>query len=124
MKRKAIAALAKKIPAEDVVQVMTALRDVAQSVATVSKVQAARDVALEAIRRKHELYRQAFDQLFAERREVIRKHFEVLDHGMAANDDAVILGALQGLGQIVARSPFTDLKALAAALEGGETIEI
>lgn len=121
---KRVAVLASKISPQDLAAVMTALRDVAQSVATVSKVNAARDVALEAIRLKHDLYRQAFDQLFAERREVIQKHFEVLDRGMAANDQAVILGALQGLGQIVAKSPFTDLKLLANALEGGETIEI
>jgi hypothetical protein len=103
---------------------MTALRDVAQSAVTVSKVNAARDVAIAAIYHKHELYREAFEKLFAERREVIHKHFEVLDRGMATNDQAVILGALQALGQIVAKSPFTDLKLLAAALEGGESIEI
>lgn len=122
--RRKVGALAKEIQPQDLVLVMTALRDVAQSVATVSKVNAARDVALEAIRRKHDLYRQAFDKLFAERRDIIQKHFEVLDRGMAANDQAVILGALQGLGQIVAKSPFTDLKLLANALEGGEVIEI
>jgi hypothetical protein len=121
---KRVAVLASKISPQDLAVVMTALRDVAQSVATVSKVNAARDVALEAIRHKHDLYRQAFDQLFAERRAVIQKHFEVLDRGMATNDQAVILGALEGLGQIVAKSPFTDLKLLANALEGGETIEI
>jgi len=121
---KRLTVLASKISPDDLVQVMMALRDLAESAVAVSKVNAARDVALEAIRQKHDLYRQAFDQLFAERREIIQKHFKVLDRGLATNDQAVVLGALQGLGQIVAKSPFMDLRLLAQALESGETIEI
>lgn len=89
-----------------------------------AKVEATRAIAIQAIRHKHDLYRSAFEHIFAERRLVISKHFDVIDRGMQRNDSELILAGLRGLGQVVASSPFSDLKSLAQALEGGPKIKI
>jgi len=104
--------------------VLDARKELAKSEVDLERIQATREVALTQIRLKHDLYRQAFERIFDERRDAIQKHFEILEKGMAADDKELILGALKGLGQIVAASPFSDLKALADALEGGQSIQI
>ncbi|MCL4822617.1 MAG: hypothetical protein KJZ57_00240 [Anaerolineales bacterium] len=116
------------VPTQDVTAfvsaVLDARRELAKSEVDLERIQATREVALTQIRLKHDLYRQVFERIFDERRDAIQKHFEVLEKGMAADDKELILGALKGLGQIVAASPFSDLKALADALEGGQSIQI
>lgn len=118
----------KLVPTQDALAFMKAImearRDEAQSRVEMHKVMAAREVALTQIKLKHELYRQVFDRIFDERRDAIAKHFEIIDRGIASNIQELILGALKGLGQIVAASPFSDLNVLASALEGGAKIEI
>ena len=116
------------LPAQEVTAFMSALlearRDLAKSEVDLAKVEAAREVALAQIRLKYDLYRQVFQRIFDERRDAIEKHFEILAKGMEKDDRELVLGALKGLGQIVATSPFSDLKALAEALETGQRIEI
>lgn len=104
--------------------VLDARKELAKSEVDLERIQATREVALTQIRLKHDLYRQVFEKIFDERRDAIQKHFEILEKGMAADDKELILGALKGLGQIVAASPFSDLKALADVLEGGQSIQI
>jgi hypothetical protein len=120
--------LSEIVPAEQVAQVMGSLADAirveTQSRIEMQKVQAARETALEHIRAKHDLYRKVFDHLFDERRETIAKYFEVIDKGIASNNQELILGAMKGLGAIVAASPFNDLKALADVLEGRGSVEL
>ena len=74
------------------------------------RVEAAREVALEAIRSK-------------QRRDAIAKHIVIIDKGIASNNQELILGGLRGLGQIVAASPFSNLHELERVLEGEGTIE-
>src|SRR4051812_674369 len=104
------------IPVQDVTKVLTAILEAHKEERTsrieMKKVQVAREVALTSIRLKHDLYRQVFERIFEERRDAITKHFEIIDKGIAANNQELILGALKGLGQIVAASPFSDLKQL------------
>jgi hypothetical protein len=118
----------KLVPTQDALAFMKAImeakRDETQSRVEMQKVMAAREVALTQIKLKHDLYRQVFDRIFDERRDAIAKHFDIIDRGIASNNQELILGALKGLGQIVAASPFSDLKVLAGALEGGAKIEI
>jgi hypothetical protein len=113
---------------EDVTAVFAAMlearKEERESRIELEKIRAARDVALAAITQKHDLYRMVFDKIFAERRDAIAKHFELIDEGIATNNQRLILGALQGLGNIVATSPFSDLRFLSQALERGDRIEI
>lgn len=125
---KKAAEISKYIPTQDVMAFFTVIKEArkeeAASRVEMMKVQAAREVALTNISAKHDLYRRVFECLFDERRDAIAKHFEIIDKGIASNNQELILGALRGLGQIVAASPFSDLKVLAQALEGDTKIEI
>ena len=116
------------IPTEDVLAFLTAIiearREELRSREEMERVAAARQVALAQIRSKHALYRLVFDRIFDERREAIAKHFAIIDRSVATGDARLLLGALNGLGEIVAASPFTDLKRLAATLENDVPIEI
>jgi len=47
---------------------------------------------------------------------VIDKYSEALDRGIENDDQALVVAALRGLGDIAAKSPFADLKLLAKAL--------
>ena len=88
------------------------------------KIESQTQVALARVTAKHALYREAFEMIFEERRDVIGKHFDVIEKGIAANDRALILGGLQGLGQVVASSPFANISELATVLEGDRPLEI
>lgn len=116
------------IPTQDVAACLKAISEArseeARTRVEMEKVRASRDVALAAIVAKHDLYRRVFDYIFEERRDAIQKHFEIIDRGIASDNQELILGGLRGLGQIVASSPFTDLKALSEVLEGDKPIEI
>ena len=89
----------------------------------IAKIIAAKEVALTQITEKHVLYREAFNRIFEERRDVIARLFQIIDQGIAGNDRDLILRGLQGLGDVVSSSPFANLKELAAALEAGTQIE-
>lgn len=116
------------LPAQDVLAFFKALNEARKEEAAsrieLAKVRAAREIALTNIYAKHDLYRMVFDRLFKDRRDAIEKTFEIIDKGIASNDQDLILGALRGLSQIVAASPFSDLDMLAQALEGGGRIQI
>lgn len=123
-----IAQIKDLLPSRDVTAFMQAIMDArsdeARSRTELEKAKAAREVALKQIQLKHDLYRQVFDRIFDERHDAIAKHFEIIDRGIASNNQELIFGALKGLGQIVATSPFSDLKVLGDALEDGARIEI
>lgn len=115
------------IPTQDALRFFTAILEARnedlRSRTEIAKVQAAREVALAQIHNKHDLYRRVFDRIFDERRDAISKHFEIIDKGIASGNQELILGGLQGLGQIVATSPFTDLKSLSEVLDGNRKLE-
>ena len=76
------------------------------------KLEAMKDVMIQEITGKYNFYESLFSKIFAERREVIRKDFEIIDEGMKRNDRKIIAAGVAGLSQVVASSPFTDLDKL------------
>jgi len=122
-----LAKVGEVIPAADALQflrdaldVYKRSREIALEIATI---EAKTQVALAQVTAKHALYRKALDMIFEERRDVIAKHFDVIEKGIAANDRELILGGLQGLGQVVASSPFANISELAKVLEGNTPLE-
>ena len=89
----------------------------------IARISAATEVALTQVREKHGIYREALGLIFEERREAIAKHFDIIDQGIARNDHDLMLRGLQGVGAIVAASPFANLKDLAQILEGDQPLE-
>ncbi|WP_394838668.1 hypothetical protein LVJ94_17395 [Pendulispora rubella] len=115
------------VPTADALRFLTALMDArkeeVRSRVELAKIEAARATAISQIRARADLYRQVFDRIFDERREFIEKHFEIIARGMASNDESLILNGLNGLGKIVATSPFANLASIAEVLEGDKEIE-
>lgn len=89
----------------------------------IARIDANKEVALDHIRKKHDLYREAFCRIFDERRDIITRHFALIDKGIASNDRDLMLQGLQGLGEIVAASPFANFRELAQILEGERPLE-
>jgi hypothetical protein len=120
--------LARTVTMQDVAAIVTGLVELARehyrTQVALHEIEAKRAVVLEEIHSRHEQYRRVFEHIFGERRLTIGKLFDVLDEGMAAKDQAVVSGALCGLSQIVATSPFSDLKQLAGVLEGHDRLDI
>ena len=76
------------------------------------KLEAMKDVMIQEITGRYNFYESLFSKIFAERREMIRKDFEIIDEGMKRNDRKIIAAGVAGLSQVVATSPFTDLDKL------------
>jgi hypothetical protein len=55
---------------------------------------------------RFDLYHRVFDRIFDERKDVIHRHFDIIDRGIAINDKDLIIQGLKGLSTIVSSSPF------------------
>ena len=71
-----------------------------------------KEVMIQEITGKYSFYEFFFSKIFEERKETIKKDFEIIDEGMKRNDRDLIATGIAGLSQIVASSPFTDLDKL------------
>jgi len=78
----------------------------------IKKYDAMKEVMIQEITGKYNFYESLFSKIFAERRETIKKDFEIIDEGMKRNDRNLITAGVTGLSQVVASSPFTDLEKL------------
>ena len=79
-----------------------------------------KEVMINEITGKYSFYEFLFSRIFAERQEVIKKDFEIIDQGMKRNNRDMIAAGLGGLSQVVASSPFTDLDKLRRMLGNKE----
>ncbi|MGO8817439.1 MAG: hypothetical protein ACLQVG_22560 [Terriglobia bacterium] len=89
-----------------------------------AKIEAVREVVLTEITKRYELYHRVFDRIFDERKEAIDRHFDIIDRGIGANHNELIVRGLQGLSTIVSSSPFANLQELSKLLESGRKVEI
>ena len=71
-----------------------------------------KEVMISEITGKYSFYEFFFSRIFAERAEVIKKDFEIIDQGMKQNNRDLIATGVSGLSQVVASSPFADLEKL------------
>ena len=90
----------------------------------IAKIDATKEVLLTEIKSRYTLYHRLFDKIFDERKVAINKYFDVIDKGVASNNNDVILQGLSGLSKIVTTSPFTDLNTLSNLLEGNKKLEL
>jgi hypothetical protein len=89
-----------------------------------ARISAMKEVILTEITSRYDLYHTIFDRIFDERKEVIDKHFDIIDRGIASDDKQLVLAGLEGLGRIVSTSPFANVQELSKLLESGRKIEI
>jgi len=75
-----------------------------------------KDVMIQEITGKYSFYEFLFSKIFAERQEVIKKDFQIIDEGMKRNNRDLIDAGISGLSQVVASSPLADLDKLRITL--------
>jgi hypothetical protein len=90
----------------------------------VARIEAAKEILIADIRQRYALYHEIFNQLFAERREVMNKHFEIINLGIEQDKRDLVLAGLKGLNHLVSTSPFADAVNLSRMLENGMKIEL
>jgi len=78
----------------------------------IKKYDTMKEVMLREITGKYAFYEFLFSKIFAERAEVIKKDFEIIDRGMKQNNSDLIATGVSGLSQIVASNPITDMEKL------------
>ena len=71
-----------------------------------------KDVMIQEITGKYTFYESLFSKIFAERREVIKKDFEIIDEGMKRNDRELVAVGVTGLSKVTSSSPVKDLEKL------------
>lgn len=117
-----------KVPAPDILaffnNIIEAYREEQITKREIAKIDATKEVLLTEIKDRYTLYHKVFDAIFDERKDVINKYFDIIDKGVASNNNDVILQGLAGLSKIVTTSPFTDINTLSNLLEGNQKLEL
>jgi hypothetical protein len=81
------------------------------------KYAALRDLMVQEMSARYGFYQYCFSQIFAERRGVLLKDFEVIDKGMRENNRELIAAGLSALSQVVASSPLKEMEKFRSLLE-------
>jgi len=76
------------------------------------KFESMKEVMIQEITGKYSFYEFLFSKIFAERQEMIKKDFQIIDEGMKRNSRDLIDAGISGLSQVVASSPIADLDKL------------
>lgn len=87
-------------------------------------VEAQKEILLQDMEKKYDLYYEIFDRVFDERKSAINKSFDIIDKGLDEGDNDLISMGLKSLSKVVSSSPFGDIQKLSSMLEGNKTIEI
>jgi len=115
------------IPSEEIPRLFEMLlkckKETEKSRRELKKYDSIKEVMIREITGKYSFYEFFFSKIFAERAEVIKKDFEVIDQGMKQNNRDLISAGLSGLSNVVASSPYTDLDKL-RNLIGQDTIKL
>ena len=108
------------IPAEEIPRLFEMLleckKESEMTKREIKKFEAMKEMMIQEITGKYNFYEFFFSKIFAERQEVIRKDFQIIDEGMRRNSRELITAGLTGLSQVVASSPFKDLEKLRGLL--------
>ena len=104
------------IPAEEIPRLFEMLleckRESELTKRELKKYNTMKEVMIQEITGKYSFYEFFFSKIFAERAEVIKKDFQIIDQGMKQNNRDLIAAGVSGLSQVVASSPFTDMEKL------------
>jgi hypothetical protein len=62
------------------------------------------------------------ENIFSERRELMKKHFEVIDHAIKTNDNSLILSSLKSISETIASSPFESYEKFKSIIDNDDEI--
>jgi hypothetical protein len=123
-----VGSVEKYMPSPDVLaffdNLVSAFREEQKTQRDLAQIGAKRDLLIAEVTRRFELYQSVFDNIFAERKDAVDKHFELVERGIATNNKELIVHGLQGISTIVASSPFANIQELSKLMESGQRIDI
>ena len=118
----------KYLPNADVLSffnnLVDAFREDRQTQREIADIDARRQVLIAEISRRYDLYQRVFDDVFAERKDAVDRQFDLVERGIQAKNNELIVRGLQGISAIVSSSPFANIQELAKLMESGRQIEI
>ena len=104
---------ASSLPPEEIPRLFEMLlecnRESEMTTREIKKYESMKEVMIQEITGKYSFYEFLFSRIFDERREVIKKDFQIIDEGMRRNDHGLIAAGVSGLSQVVASSPIADM---------------
>ena len=77
-----------------------------------ARVDAVKEIVLAEITRKYDFYEKLFAAVFAERSEVTKKFFRIIDRGIKEKDNELVLAGLSSLSEVVSSSPLAQIRPL------------
>jgi hypothetical protein len=99
------------IPPEEAAKVLALFleyrREAAITKREIKRYDAIKEVMIQEISQKYDFYQDLFTKIFAERKEVIDKNFEIIDRGLKAGDHNLVSAALSSLSNVAASGPIT-----------------
>ena len=108
------------IPAEEIPRLFEMLveckKESELSRRELKKYDSMKEVMISEITGKYSFYEFLFSKIFAERQDIIKKDFEIIDRGMKQNNRDMIAAGVSGLSQVVASSPVAELEKLRSLL--------
>lgn len=94
------------------IEVASAFRENNALKRDIAEIVAKKAVLLNDIEKRYSFYRYVFENIFEERGKAIDKYFEIIDQGIAENNETLVLAGLQNLSKVVSSSPIGDAIAL------------
>ncbi|MGX3044221.1 hypothetical protein [Helicobacter sp. T3_23-1056] len=134
MEKEVVKEIAKKLPAkatmtalqatEAIKMVLEAHKENEITKRQIAEINAKKEVLITEIKERYDFYRYIFDNVFSERREVMNKQFEIIDKGIADNNEKLVSMGLENLSKVVSSSPIAEAIKLKNLIENGGKIEL
>ena len=90
----------------------------------IAEINAKKEVLITEIKERYGFYKYIFDNVFKERREAMNKHFEIIDKGIADNNENLVSKGLEELSKVVSSSHVAEAIKLKNLIENGGKVEL
>lgn len=90
----------------------------------IAVIDAKKEILITKITKEYDLYKNIFENVFAERKEIIKKSFEIIDKGIEENNENYVSMGLKNLAEVVASNPIENFAEFKNCIENGVKIEL
>lgn len=127
MDTKQLTKVAENLPVDGIAvlkQIAEAWSETLKTGKEIAEINAKKEIVIEDIKQRYATYNNLFAYIFSERDKVISKNFEIIDKGIAENNDALISMGLNELYKVITTSPFMNFNDFKKQLNSGDSFEL
>lgn len=127
MDTKQLTKVAENLPVDGIAvlkQIAEAWSETLKTGKEIAEINAKKEIVIEDIKQRYATYNNLFAYIFSERDKVISKNFEIIDKGIAENNDALISMGLNELSKVITTSPFMNFNDFKKQLNSGDSFEL